>query len=258
MNMKNKKIIVAGNWKMNKTYLEAKEYIAKMNQFPDYNSQVIIATPSLYVDTLFINNQKEKLALALQNCSAYESGAYTGEVSAKMIASLQLKYCIVGHSERRLYFGETDESISDKLAQLIQFNVQPIFCIGETLQERQGNETFNVIRKQLVRGLKKVPLDKIENIIVAYEPVWAIGTGMTATKEQAEEVHKFIFQLLSEIYSPEAALEIPILYGGSCNEKNAEELFSQPHIWGGLIGGASLDVSTFYQIIQVAEKINGD
>lgn len=159
--MKNKKIIVAGNWKMNKTYLEAKEFIAKMNQLPDFTSQVIIAAPSLYVDTLFISNQKENLELAIQNCSAYESGAYTGEISAKMIASLQLKYCIVGHSERRSYFEETDEFISDKIAQLIQYNVQPIFCIGETLQERQGNETFNVIRKQLVRGMKKVPVEKL-------------------------------------------------------------------------------------------------
>jgi triosephosphate isomerase len=256
--MKNKKIIVAGNWKMNKTYLEAKEFIAKLNQLPDYTSQVIIAAPSLYVDTLFINNQKENLALALQNCSAYESGAFTGEISARMIASLQLKYCIVGHSERRSYFEETDEIISDKIAQLIHYNVQPIFCIGETLQEQKVNETFNVIRKQLVRGLEKVPVEKIGNIVLAYEPVWAIGTGMTATKEQAAEVHKFIFQLLSEIYNPEAAARIPILYGGSCNEKNAEELFYQPHIWGGLIGGASLDVNSFYKIIQIAEKINGE
>jgi len=254
--MEEKKIIVAGNWKMNKTYLEAKEFIAKMNQLPDFTTQAIIASPSLYIDTLFMNNQKPHLALAMQNCSGYESGAYTGEISAKMIASLQLKYCIVGHSERRSFLGETDEGIADKLSQLIQNNVQPIFCIGETIQERQSNDTFNVLRRQLIRGLKKVPLNKFSNIIIAYEPVWAIGTGLTATKEQAAEVHKFIFQLLSEIYSPELASASPILYGGSCNEKNAEELFTQPHIWGGLIGGASLDVNVFYKIIQIAEKIN--
>lgn len=254
--MSEKKIIVAGNWKMNKTYLEAKEFIAKLNKLPELKTRTIIASPSLYVDTLFINNEKKNVFLALQNCSAYESGAYTGEISAKMIASLQLRYCIIGHSERRQYFGETDESIADKLTLLIQNNVSPIFCVGETLEEREKNETFNIIRRQLLRGLKGVDHENIQKVIIAYEPVWAIGTGVTASKEQAEEVHKFIFDLLSEIYSSEISKRVPILYGGSCNEKNAEELFKQPNIWGGLIGGASLNIESFYNIMQTAEKIN--
>jgi len=254
--MSKKKIIVAGNWKMNKTYLEAKEFIAKLNQLPELKTETIVAVPNLYVDTLFINNQRSNVALAVQNCSSFEGGAYTGEVSAKMIASLQLKYCLVGHSERRQYFGETDEIIAEKIAQLVQCNVRTIFCIGETLDERQNNETFNVLRKQLIRGLKTITSDQIKNILIAYEPVWAIGTGVTATKEQAEEVHKFICQLLSELYSAELGKQIPILYGGSCNEKNAKELFSQPHIWGGLIGGASLNIEIFYTIMQIAEEIN--
>jgi triosephosphate isomerase len=254
--MTTKKIIIAGNWKMNKTYLEAKEFIAKLNQLPEFNTKCIIASPSLYIDTLYVNNQKKNVSLALQNCSAYEYGAYTGEVSAKMIASLNLEYCIVGHSERRQYFGETDEIIADKIFQLIQNKISPIFCIGETLQERDLIETFNVIRRQMLRGLKHIDINNIQNIIIAYEPVWAIGTGLTATKEQAEEVHQFICHLLSEIYNPEIGKQIPILYGGSCNEKNAEELFNQPNIWGGLIGGASLNIDNFYSIIKTAEKIN--
>lgn len=254
--MKEKRIIVAGNWKMNKTYLEAKEFIAKLNKLPELKTKTIIASPSLFVDTLFINNERENVFLALQNCSSFENGAFTGEVSAKMIASLQLKYCIVGHSERRQYFGETDETIADKLSLLIQNNVSPIFCIGETLEEREKNETFNVLRRQLMRGLKGIDAENMKNVVIAYEPVWAIGTGITASKEQAEEVHQFICHLLSEIYNPEIGKQIPLLYGGSCNEKNAEELFNQPNIWGGLIGGASLNIDSFYSIMQVAEKIN--
>lgn len=251
-----KKIIVAGNWKMNKTYLEAKEFIAKMNQLPTLNTQVVLATPSLYVDTLYTNNQKENIALALQNCSAYEGGAYTGEISAKMIASLGIKYCLVGHSERRQYFGETDEQLNEKIHQLLKNKISPIFCIGETLAEREEDNTFNVIRRQLVRGLKGVPIENLESIIIAYEPVWAIGTGVTATSAQAEEVHKFIYQLLAELYNSDVANRVAILYGGSCNEKNAEELFAQPNIWGGLIGGASLQIDSFYSIMSIAEKLN--
>jgi triosephosphate isomerase (TIM) len=254
--MNKKKIIVAGNWKMNKTYLEAKEFIAKLNKLPELKTKTIIATPNIYVDTLYINNERENVFIAMQNCSSFESGAYTGEISAKMIASLQLKYCIVGHSERRQYFGETDEIIANKLSLLIQNNVSPIFCIGETLEEREKNETFNVLRRQLMRGLKGIDAENMKKIVIAYEPVWAIGTGVTASKEQAEEVHQFICHLLSEIYTPELAKQIPILYGGSCNEKNAEDLFNQPNIWGGLIGGASLDIESFYSIMQIAEKIN--
>lgn len=254
--MAKKKIIVAGNWKMNKTYLEAKSFISRLNQLPELKIKTIIATPSLYVDTLLINNQKGNVSLALQNCSDKEAGAYTGEISAQMIASLDLKYCIVGHSERRQYFNETDDVVSNKIGLLIKNNVTPIFCIGESLIERETNETYNVIRRQILKGLKNVTPESILKIIIAYEPIWAIGTGVNATKEQAEEVHYFIYQLLSELYTKEIANVIPILYGGSCNEKNAEELFSQPHIWGGLIGGASLNIDTFYTIMQTAEKIN--
>lgn len=252
-----KKIIVAGNWKMNKTYLEAKEFIAKLNQLPELKTQTILGVPSIYVDTLYINNQRTNIHLALQNCSSFESGAYTGEISAKMIASLNLQYCIVGHSERRQYFGETDDVISEKVNQLNKHGVSPILCVGETLTQRESSETFNIVRRQLLNGTKGISKENAKSILIAYEPVWAIGTGVTASNEQAQEIHEFIFNILSEVYGKDIANEIPLLYGGSCNEKNAKELFSQPHIWGGLIGGASLNIDTFYQIMQIAEEING-
>lgn len=252
-----KRIIVAGNWKMNKTYLEAKEFIVKLNQLPELKTETIIAVPSVYVDTLYANNQKSNVNLALQNCSEYEDGAYTGEVSARIIASLNLKYCIVGHSERRQYFGETDNQISEKVNQLFKQNITPILCVGETIDQRKANEAFNIIRHQLTKGVKTLTKENITKLIVAYEPVWAIGTGVTATKEQAQEVHKFIYNILADVFDEEIAGQVPILYGGSCNEENAEDLFSQPNIWGGLIGGASLKIDTFYNIMKIAETLNG-
>lgn len=253
-----KKIIVAGNWKSNKSYLEAKEFIAKMNQLPSVEAKTIIAVPSIYADILHINNQKENISIALQNSSAYEDGAYTGEISARMIASLQLKYSIVGHSERRQYFSESDDDIAKKAKKLLEYSICPIVCVGETLDERRAETTFNVIRKQLLKVIQQIDRAQAVNLIIAYEPVWAIGTGSTASVEQAQEVHQFIFNLLNEVYGVDIASNIPILYGGSCNEKNAEELFLQPNIWGGLIGGASLNIDTFYKIMQIADKINGN
>jgi triosephosphate isomerase len=253
-----KRIIVAGNWKMNKTYLEAKEFIAKLNQKQNFNTEVILAVPSLYADTLYINNEHERVNIILQNCSSYEEGAYTGEISANMIASLAMKYCIVGHSERREFFGETDQAISQKVNQLLKKNVSPILCVGETLPIRIENKTFDMLRNQLRLCLHDVKKNSIAKMVIAYEPVWAIGTGKTATKEEAQEVHRFIYHFMADQYGEELAAEVPILYGGSCNEKNAKELFSQPNIWGGLIGGASLEIASFTKIIDIAEKLNDE
>jgi triosephosphate isomerase len=253
-----KKIIVAGNWKMNKTYLEAKQFIAQMNQKSSFGTEVILGVPALYSDTLYANNQKENVHIALQNCSDQSEGAFTGEISARMIASLAVKYCIVGHSERRTIYSETDELVNAKIKQLLDSNVRPIFCLGETLSERESNQTFLIVERQLNLGLKDLSNDDVSNIVIAYEPVWAIGTGITASKEQAEEVHAFIANYLKEKYGSPLASTIPILYGGSCNEKNALELFSQPNIWGGLIGGASLQFDVFEKIITTAENINNE
>lgn len=251
-----KKIIVAGNWKMNKTYLEAKEFIAKLNLKTGYNTEVILAVPSLYADTLYINSKNENVHIVLQNCSSFDDGAYTGEISARMIASLAMKYCIVGHSERRELFGETDQIISQKVNQLLLSNIKPILCIGESLSIRKENKTFDLLRNQLRLCLHDVKKKDIQNLVIAYEPIWAIGTGKTATKEEAQEVHRFIYNFLADQYGKSLAEEIPILYGGSCNEKNAEDLFRQPNIWGGLIGGASLSIESFSTIIDIADKLN--
>lgn len=249
------KIIVAGNWKMNKTYLEAKEFVARLNQYPSFDTEVILAVPSLYADTLYINNQKPNVHIVLQNVSEHEAGAYTGEISARMIASLAMKYCLVGHSERRTMYHETDKTIAEKIAKLVSANVLPILCIGESLEQRNSEQTFQILTQQLKIGLSQLQQDSISKILIAYEPVWAIGTGVTATAQQAAEVHAFIYDYLCQHYGHEVADHLPVLYGGSCNEKNAKELFSQPHISGGLIGGASLSFETFVEIIKIAEEL---
>jgi triosephosphate isomerase (TIM) len=251
-----KEYIVAGNWKSNKSYLDAKGYVVKLNDYPPLDVKTILAVPAIYADTLFQLSKQKNVAIALQNASSYDDGAYTGEISAKMIASLAIPYCIVGHSERRKLLGETDEQIADKIDQLYLHKITPILCIGETMEERNTGETFNIIRRQLLKGVRSLISDSSFPIIIAYEPIWAIGTGITATEEQAGEVHEFIFQILSEVLGKEKAETIPLLYGGSCNEKNAEALFRQKHIWGGLIGGASLELDSFYNIMRIAAKCN--
>ena len=240
---------------MNKDYLEAKEFVVKLNRKEIVNSEVLLGVPSLYADTLFQLNEKERVSIMLQNSSSFESGAYTGEVSARMIASTGIKFCLAGHSERRTLYHETNEEIGKKVGQLIKYHVTPILCIGETKQEREQGKTYEVIKDQLESVVEPMSAEDTLKIIIAYEPVWAIGTGLTATEAQAEEVHNFIYQYLENIHGHDVAGRIPILYGGSCNEKNARNLFSQPHIWGGLIGGASLNLDSFSMIIDIAESI---
>ena len=251
-----KKIIVAGNWKMNKTYLDAKEFVAKLNKKEPFFSDVILGVPSLYLDILFTNNIHKNVHIAAQNCSEHKSGAFTGEISSHMLASIGIEHCILGHSERRTLYGETDETINLKIKKCLLSKIHSIFCIGETLAERESNKTFDIIESQLSLGLKDISAADFSNIILAYEPVWAIGTGKTASKEQAQEVHLYIYHWLEKNYSKEIAEKTPILYGGSCNLDNAKELFSQPNIWGGLIGGASLDFDVFSEIIDVSSEIN--
>ena len=195
----------------------------------------------------------EWLILAAQNISDKEQGAYTGEISAKMLRSMGIQATLIGHSERRQYFGETNAIIKDKLQQAFQNEVMPILCIGETLEERKNNLTEQVIENQLASVLTQ--LDNSKSLHIAYEPVWAIGTGETATKEQAEAIHHFIYNWLQKNISDAFAHKTKILYGGSCNTQNAEELFSMSHIHGGLIGGASLDIDSFKQLIEIGNTI---
>lgn len=251
-----RKKIIAGNWKMNATKLEAVALIngitEKYNEFNlSENKLVVIASPFPYIHYCSSTFQKFPFMLAAaQNCSEHEQGAYTGEVSAKIIASLEVKYVIIGHSERRQYFNESNEVLLQKIKQTQKENLIPIFCCGEPLEIREANEHFSFIQSQLENCIFHLSQDEIKNIVVAYEPIWAIGTGKTATLAQAEEIHIFIRNEIAKKYNEEVAAQISILYGGSVNAKNASELFSCDDIDGGLVGGASLKADEFVTIIK--------
>ncbi len=246
-----RKNIVAGNWKMNKSLPQAIELAQTINQLhhiPDV--ELIIIPPFPFLTEVKKVLTQNNISTGAQNCSEHDHGAYTGEVSAQMIASCNAKYVIIGHSERRQYFNETNEQLAQKVNRALENHLSPVFCIGEQLQEREENRHFDVIKQQLSEGLFHLSEKQIAQCIIAYEPVWAIGTGKTASPEQAQEIHAFIRSLLTEKYSPNTAENISILYGGSCKPANAAELFSQPDIDGGLIGGASLNAHDFIQIAQ--------
>jgi len=193
----------------------------------------------------------DKVSVGAQNAHQAESGAYTGEVSAKMLKSVGVEYVILGHSERRQYFGETNELLAKKTDTALANDLKPIFCIGETLQERESNVHFQVIKDQLIEGVFHLDAANFAKLVIAYEPVWAIGTGVTASSDQAQEIHAFIRKEIAAKYSQQVADDTTILYGGSCNPKNAPELFAQADIDGGLIGGASLKSRDFVDILRV-------
>lgn len=246
--------IVAGNWKMNLEFHEAEELLAGISEqlegddLPDVT--VVICPPAVYLEMANDYAEEGGFYIGAQNLSDKTSGAYTGEIAAKMIQSIGSNFVIVGHSERRAYFNETDELLKEKVMQAIKHELVPIFCCGEVLEERNKAVHFDVVKRQLDIALFELSEEDFGGVVIAYEPVWAIGTGVTATPEQAQEMHAWIRKLIAEKYGDEAADETTILYGGSCNEKNAAELFSQPDVDGGLIGGASLKVESFMGIIK--------
>jgi triosephosphate isomerase len=247
--------IVAGNWKMNKSFQEADELlfdIVKRLENKPEDVQLIVCPPAVYLElaTDMVEEEDVMLQVGAQNVSQFESGAYTGELSASMYSSMNLDFCIVGHSERRKYFGETNEVLAQKVDRLLDYGIQPIFCCGEVLEEREAGKHFDVVKQQIEESLFHLTGHEMSNVVIAYEPVWAIGTGKTASSEQAQEMHAFIRGLLREKYGEEVACEISILYGGSCNPGNAKELFANPDVDGGLIGGASLKAGDFMQIAQ--------
>ena len=251
-----RKKIIAGNWKMN---ADKNEAVALVNgilaNYNDYNLSeykiVVVAAPFPYIHYCASMFTKFPFMFAAaQNCSEHEKGAYTGEVSAKIIASLDVKYIIIGHSERRQFFNETNTVLLQKIQQAQKQNLISIFCCGEQLEDRNQNKQFEVVKKQLEESLFHLDQQLINEVIIAYEPVWAIGTGVTASNSQAQEMHAFIRQLLREKYSKGIAEEISILYGGSVNAQNAHELFEENDIDGALVGGASLKESNFTSIIQ--------
>ncbi len=247
-----RKKIVAGNWKMNTTVAEgvalAKELVAGMGQVPaDVN--LIIAPPFVHLTSVGEVIKDSKIALSAQNCANKEKGAYTGEVSAAMIAGIGCEYCILGHSERRQYYGETSATLVEKMALALSNGLKPIYCVGEMLSEREAGNHFNVVKAQIEEVLFGLTAEQMSQVVVAYEPVWAIGTGVTATSAQAQEIHAFIRKTLAEKFGA-LAEEITILYGGSCKPSNAKELFAQKDIDGGLIGGAALKAADFIAIAQ--------
>ena len=214
------------------------------------NCGVVIGTPFIHLASVANAIDTEKIGVAAQNCADKASGAYTGEVSAEMVASTGAKYVILGHSERRAYYHETAGILKEKVLLALENNLTPIFCIGEVLEEREANRHFDVVKSQVTASLFDLSKEDFSRIVLAYEPVWAIGTGKTATAAQAQEMHAFIRNTLSEKYGEEVAENTSILYGGSCNASNAKELFSNPDVDGGLIGGASLGVDKFMPIIE--------
>ena len=242
--------MVAGNWKMNKNLQEGIELIEELKaQVKEPKCAVVIATPFIHLTKAAELLQGSPIAVAAENCADKEKGAFTGEVSAAMVASTGATYCILGHSERRQYYNETPEILKEKVQLALANNLKPIFCIGEVKEEREGNYQNAVVKAQLDGSVFDLSAEDFGKITLAYEPVWAIGTGLTATPDQAEEMHAYIRSLVAEKYGKQVAEDTTILYGGSCNEKNAEELFSKPDVDGGLIGGASLIAEKFVAII---------
>lgn len=248
-----RKNIVAGNWKMNTTLPEglalAKELDAALKG-KTVNCDVVIGTPFTHLATVAAAIDTAKVGVAAENCADQEKGAYTGEVSAAMVASTGAKYVILGHSERRAYYHETAEILKTKVNLALANGLTPIFCIGEVLEEREAEKHFEVVEEQIKASLFDLSAEDFGKIVLAYEPVWAIGTGKTATSDQAQEIHAYIRKVVAGKYGEAVANDCSILYGGSCNASNAKELFSKPDVDGGLIGGASLGVDKFLPIIE--------
>ncbi|MNK11396.1 Bifunctional PGK/TIM [compost metagenome] len=248
-----RKKIVAGNWKMNLDYASGislfSEIVNMVRDEKKGDQIAIICAPYIHLNSL-AKLGGEVVKIGAQNCHQNDSGAFTGEISAGMIKSVGCEYVIIGHSERRQYFAESNELLAEKTVKVLENGLTPIFCIGETLEERNSDIYFEVLKAQLEQGVFGLGTADFSRIVIAYEPVWAIGTGLTASSEQAQEVHAFIRNEIANKYTAEVAENTTILYGGSCNPKNAAELFAQKDIDGGLIGGASLKSRDFVDIVK--------
>ena len=241
------KPLIAANWKMN---MDIKDSVSFINKFKvlikDIKNEIVICPPFTLLNEVNKSIKNTNVKLGAQNMHFEEEGAFTGEVSGLMLKDIGCEYVILGHSERRQYFNETDELINKKITTALKRNLKPILCIGETLDQRNNNETLKIIENQLRNCLNNI--NEMENIVVAYEPIWAIGTGKNATPQQAEEIHKFIRELLTNMYNEKVSNNIRIIYGGSMKPENSKELLSMPNIDGGLVGGASLDPKSFAKI----------
>jgi triosephosphate isomerase len=250
--MEPRRPLIAGNWKMYKTPDESKEtakqlvrYVAEVRDVDMMIAPTFVALAAVYEAI-----KNSSVALGAQNLYWEAEGAYTGEISAPMLKSAGCRYCIIGHSERRQYFGETDETVNKKIRAAIKAELQPVFCVGESEKERESGQTLSILDKQIKKGLEELVSKQLESLIIAYEPVWAIGTGKTATDDQAQEVHRFIRSLVKDNFGQALADSIRILYGGSVKPANIESLMAMPDIDGALVGGASLSAESFSQIIK--------
>ncbi|MGC9451145.1 MAG: triose-phosphate isomerase [Oceanipulchritudo sp.] len=249
-----RKYLIAGNWKMNKTGSEGADLVREIDLSVGKQTDVGVAVcpPFTALESCAKALEDSNIQLGAQNMHPKLEGAYTGEISPVMLRSLFCTFVIIGHSERREYFKESDAFINEKVLAALESSLKPILCVGETLEQREANETISVVKTQLIEGLKGVDADSAENLVIAYEPVWAIGTGKTATPEMAQEVHKMIREELKALLGATAAAKVRILYGGSMKPENASELLDQPDIDGGLIGGASLKAKSFVDLVEIA------
>ena len=256
MNRRYRKTIIAGNWKMNKTATETKKFAEELKALLPKAKwcDIVVCVPAANISTAIKAFKDARVSVGAQNVFYEKSGAYTGEVSADMLKDLGVKYVIIGHSERRQYFGETDFTVNRKVLAALEAGLHPIICVGETLEMRDNGVTLDMVRMQVKTAMRGVMLEQVRRVSIAYEPIWAIGTGYTATARQANEVNASIREVLRQNYGARAARSVSILYGGSMNTSNAFELLAQPDVDGGLIGGASMNAESFGRIIEAANQ----
>ena len=256
MNRKYRKTVIAGNWKMNMLASEVKPFIDQLKaELPENKAcEIVLCTPAVMIPAMVKAGKSCKVVCGGEDCSKFEKGAYTGEISAQQLADVGAKYCIVGHSERRQYHAESDALVNAKARALLDNGIIPIICVGESLEQREMDLTVEYVSYQVKAALAGISAAELKKVVIAYEPIWAIGTGKTATSEQAQEVCEAIRAVIRKMYGARPARGISILYGGSMNAKNAVELLAQPDIDGGLIGGASLKPVDFATIVKAADQ----
>ena len=255
MNKSKRNAVIAGNWKMNKTPVEAAALINEMKPLvADADCKVVLCVPFIDIPAAVEAAKGSNIEIGAENVHFKASGAYTGEISAEMLTSAGVKYVVIGHSERRQYFGETDQTVNLRTLAALNAGLTAIVCVGETLEQRELGYTETLLKYQTKMALTNVTEEQLKNVIIAYEPVWAIGTGVTATAEQADEGNGYVREAIAEVYGKDAAETVTIQYGGSMNAKNADELVAKTNVDGGLIGGASLKAEDFSVIVKAASK----
>ena len=258
MNRRYRKTIIAGNWKMNKTLSETRAFAEELKPLigkPKW-CEVVLCVPSVNLQAAVRLFKESRVAIGAETCHYESHGAFTGEVSPEMLKEIGVKYVIIGHSERRQYYNETDFTVNKKVHAALEAGLRPIVCVGESLEQRELGVTMELISYQVKCALAGVPAEKLRHVVIAYEPIWAIGTGRTATAEQADEVCQSIRAVIRKLYGARVARSVTIQYGGSMNAKNAFELLAQPDVDGGLIGGASLKAPDFVEIVNAANQDN--